>query len=90
MRMEFLDGLDLGEVESLRAVAQRVGLSPDDVAAAAVDDPDIDAAMRACSDEAIALGVFGIPTLVIEDELFWGDDRLEEAATRASTASGRS
>jgi 2-hydroxychromene-2-carboxylate isomerase len=85
MRMECLEGLDLGEVESLRAVARRVGLVPADVAAA-VDDPEIDAAMRAVSDEAIALGVFGIPTVVLEDELFWGDDRLDEAAAHASSA----
>ncbi len=86
MRMEFLEGLDLGEVESLRAVASRVGFSPEGVAAA-VDDPEVDAAMRAACDEAIARGVFGIPTVLVDDELFWGDDRLEEAAAKAASAS---
>ncbi len=90
MRMAFLEGLDLGEVESLRAVARRVGFSSEEVAAAAVDDPDMDAAMRAAADEAVALGVFGTPTVMVEDELFWGDDRLDEAAVQASNASRRS
>jgi 2-hydroxychromene-2-carboxylate isomerase len=35
--------------------------------------------LRAQSDEAIALGVFGAPTFVIGRELFWGNDRLEDA-----------
>ena len=86
MRMEFLEGLDLGEGESLRAVASRVGFSPADVAAA-IDDPEVDAVMRADADHAVALGVVGIPTVVVDDALFWGDDRLEEAAARATGAS---
>jgi 2-hydroxychromene-2-carboxylate isomerase len=47
----------------------------------------LDAAMQAVCDEAIARGVFGIPTVLVDDELFWGDDRLEEAAARATSAS---
>jgi 2-hydroxychromene-2-carboxylate isomerase len=85
MRMQFLEGLDLGEIETLRAAASRAGFSPDDTAAA-VDDPEVDAAMRAASDEAIASGVFGIPTALVCDTLFWGDDRLDEAAALAASA----
>ena len=88
MRMEFLEGSDLGELESIRAVARRVGVSAE-AAAAAVDDPEIDAATRAGADEAIALGVFGVPTVLVEDQLFWGDDRLDEAA-HASSATRQS
>jgi len=28
--------------------------------------------------------VFGVPSLVVGDEVFWGDDRLEEAVEAAS------
>jgi len=28
----------------------------------------------------VAAGVFGVPTVVIGQERFWGDDRLEDAA----------
>jgi 2-hydroxychromene-2-carboxylate isomerase len=62
-----------------------VGFSPDDTAAA-VDDPEIDAAMRAAANEAIACGVFGVPTALVGDTLFWGDDRLDEAAALAASA----
>jgi 2-hydroxychromene-2-carboxylate isomerase len=36
--------------------------------------------LRALTDSAHALGVSGVPTVAVGDELFWGDDRLEEAA----------
>ena len=39
--------------------------------------------LRAATDEAIQLGVEGIPTIAIGDRLFWGDDKVEEAV-RAS------
>ena len=29
------------------------------------------------TDEAIARGVFGVPTMIVGDELFWGNDRFE-------------
>jgi 2-hydroxychromene-2-carboxylate isomerase len=35
--------------------------------------------LRLRTDEAASLGVFGAPTFIADDELFWGDDRLEEA-----------
>ena len=30
-------------------------------------------------EQAIARGIFGVPTVVVGDELFWGNDKLEEA-----------
>ncbi len=41
--------------------------------------------LRATTDEAIALGVEGVPTVAVGDRLFWGDDRLEQAVTAASS-----
>ena len=37
------------------------------------------AALRATTDQAAALGLFGAPSFRVGDELFWGDDRLEDA-----------
>lgn len=39
--------------------------------------------LRANTDEAIARGIFGAPAVTVGDELFWGNDRLEEAIARA-------
>ena len=49
------------------------------------DSAEIKLQLRAATDEAAARGVFGVPTYVVGDELFWGQDRLqlvEEALTR--------
>ena len=35
--------------------------------------------IEAATDEARRLGIFGSPTFVVDGELFWGDDRLEDA-----------
>jgi len=40
--------------------------------------------LRAATDEAKALGVFGSPSFVTRGELFWGDDRLEDALAWAT------
>ena len=46
----------------------------------ALQRPAVKDALRHVTDEAIGLGVIGVPTIAICAELFWGDDRLEEAA----------
>jgi 2-hydroxychromene-2-carboxylate isomerase len=49
-----------------------------------IESQSVKDALRAATDEAIALGVAGVPTVVIGDQLFWGDDKLEEAAAALS------
>lgn len=46
-------------------------------AAAAVADPEVKNALRANTDAALAAGVFGVPTLAIGEDLFWGNDSHE-------------
>ena len=41
--------------------------------------PEVKDALRRYTDEAIARGVFGVPTLAIGEELFWGADATEMA-----------
>ena len=43
-------------------------------ASARIDRPEIKESLRRSTDEALARGVFGVPTLAIGDELFWGVD----------------
>lgn len=43
--------------------------------------------LRALTDEARARGLFGAPSFLVGDELFWGDDRLEDAVAWAIAAS---
>ena len=49
------------------------GLGVDD-AQARIADPAVKDALRANTNEALARGVFGVPTLAIGEELFWGAD----------------
>jgi len=79
----FLDGSGLGTEADLRAVAETVGLDPDHVLAE-VRRPAIKEKLKLETESAIRAGVFGVPTVVVGEELFWGDDRLAAAAEASS------
>ncbi|MBW3654410.1 MAG: DsbA family protein, partial [Actinobacteria bacterium] len=67
-------------------IAAGAGLDPDELLAA-VDEQDVKDELRATTAEAHAQGVPGVPAVVVGDEVFWGDDRLEEAAAAAASPS---
>lgn len=46
---------------------------------ARAEEPATKERLRAQTERAIALGIFGAPTFVVDGELFWGNDRLEDA-----------
>jgi 2-hydroxychromene-2-carboxylate isomerase len=78
--LAFGEGCDLTTVgDEVVAAAVACGLDAGD-ARAAPDDPEIKLALRHATDAATARGVTGMPTLAVGGELFWGDDRLEDAA----------
>jgi 2-hydroxychromene-2-carboxylate isomerase len=78
-REAFQRGCDLSIPARVLAVARGAGLDPHEVEQA-TRDPEIKLALRESTDAAHELGVFGVPTIAIDGELFWGDDRLEDAA----------
>jgi 2-hydroxychromene-2-carboxylate isomerase len=78
-RNAFQEGSDLSIAAEVLRAAEDAGLDPCAVEAA-TQDPDIKLALRNATDAAHELGVFGVPTIAVDGELFWGDDRLEEAA----------
>jgi 2-hydroxychromene-2-carboxylate isomerase len=80
-RHAFREGRDLSLPEHVLEAAHQVGLDPREVADA-TREPEIKLALREATDAAHSGGVFGVPTIVIGDELFWGDDRLVDAAAR--------
>jgi 2-hydroxychromene-2-carboxylate isomerase len=77
-RAAFQQGRDLGVPEHVLAVAGEVGLDPHAVEHA-TGDPAVKAALRAATEAAHECGVLGVPTVAVGGELFWGEDRLEEA-----------
>lgn len=80
-RDAFLRGCDLAIPENVLSAALDSGLDPAAVAAATAD-PDVKLALRSATDAALARGVRGVPTVAVGEELFWGDDRLEDVAAR--------
>ncbi|HWX96222.1 MAG TPA: DsbA family protein [Solirubrobacteraceae bacterium] len=83
MRLSFLEGADLAELASVLEAGRRVGIGETEMQSA-LGDREIKDALRRTTGEALALGVFGVPTVAVGGELFWGDDRLGDAADASS------
>jgi len=63
------------DVELLRKLALSLDWDPSDFLAY-LDSDDAENAYQASIDDAISKGVFGVPTMTIDDEMWWGNDRL--------------
>lgn len=68
-------GKPIDTAEALRAALDLEGFDPEPVIEAA-GAPDAKARLRRQTEDAVARGVFGVPTAVVDDELFWGVDSL--------------
>ncbi len=89
MRLAFLEGRDLGELDAVLEAGRRSGVEEDRLRAALAEQRVKDT-LRATTDEALALGVFGVPTVLVGEQLFWGDDRLEDATAAFAPSRGAS
>jgi 2-hydroxychromene-2-carboxylate isomerase len=78
----FERGRDLALAAHVLDAAQHAGLDRDAVQAAVAQRP-VKQALIDATDAAHDLGVFGVPTIAVGGELFWGDDRLEDAVAHA-------
>ena len=68
--------VEIGEYSSLRPIAARLGVDADAFEAKAEGEA-VRAAIIAETEEALAGGVFGAPVIRVEDQLYWGKDRME-------------
>jgi len=76
---EFCEGLQIDDVAVLSDILVRLNVEPEPVLDAARTDTN-KARLRAQTEEAQRLGIFGAPSFMTADgELFWGNDRLERA-----------
>jgi 2-hydroxychromene-2-carboxylate isomerase len=78
-RQLFAGGRTLAELDNVLIAAAASELHPRAVTKG-IESKIVKDALRAATDEAIALGVAGVPTVAVGRELFWGDDKLEDAA----------
>ena len=67
---------DIADLPTLTEIANAAGQDGAALVAAA-QEPEAQAAFEASTEEALARGVFGAPSYLYKDELFWGQDRLE-------------
>jgi 2-hydroxychromene-2-carboxylate isomerase len=82
-RDAFQRGADLSITAHVLESARQVGLERRELEAA-IESPEVKQSLREATDAAFELGVFGVPTIAVDGELFWGDDRLEDAAAHVS------
>ena len=78
-RDAFQRGADLSIPAHVLHAGRLVGIDAAELDAATRDAP-IKQTLREATDAAFEVGVIGVPTVAIDEELFWGDDRLEDAA----------
>jgi 2-hydroxychromene-2-carboxylate isomerase len=77
-RQVFAAGRDMSDVDNVLIAAAACELHPNAVLKG-IETQSVKGRLRTATDEAIQRGVVGIPTVAVGDQLFWGDDRLEEA-----------
>ena len=84
-RQVFAAGRDMSDVENVLIAAAACELHPNAVLKG-METQSVKDKLREATEQALERGVEGIPTVAVGDELFWGDDRLEEAVQTASVA----
>ena len=82
-RQAFAAGRDLTDPENVMLAAAACELHPRAIETAVTRDA-IKGALRDATTRAGDLGVIGVPAVVVGEQAFWGDDRLEEAAAAAA------
>jgi 2-hydroxychromene-2-carboxylate isomerase len=76
MHAEWGEGRDIGQIDVLQEAGRRADLDPAALTAA-VDDPALLARLGEHMQQAQAAGAFGVPSFVVGEEIFWGNDRLD-------------
>lgn len=79
MAREWSDGKDIGDPEILLGVGDSIGLDPEELASA-IEDPDKLTQLEKNHAEARERGAFGVPTFIVGDQVFWGQDRIDFVA----------
>ncbi|WP_298721387.1 2-hydroxychromene-2-carboxylate isomerase [uncultured Ferrovibrio sp.] len=70
------EGRDIAAPEHLTAILKELGIPEEEIAAAAEDKEARQKVIDATS-EAVEIKAFGVPTFMIDGEMFWGSDRID-------------
>ena len=82
-RQAYAAGRDLTEPDNVMVAAAAAEMHPRAIGVA-VERGGVKAALREATELAGDRGVVGVPSVVVGDEVFWGDDRLDDAAEAAA------
>ncbi len=85
-RQAFAAGRDLSQPDNVVLAAAAAEIHPRALIPAVARDA-VKGALRKATERAGDLGVRGVPSVLVGDEVFWGDDRLDEAAGSAAALS---
>jgi 2-hydroxychromene-2-carboxylate isomerase len=77
MRAGWGEGIDYGSRDELKGALDRAGLDGAGLIAR-IDEPAVKQALKDDTARAVARGVFGVPTMMVGDELVWGSDRMQQ------------
>lgn len=84
-RAHWSEATDVTTPEKVATFAEeRFGL-PRDQVIAAIDDPVVKDALKASVSAAVEMGIFGVPTFVVDGQRFWGTERLPMVERLART-----
>jgi 2-hydroxychromene-2-carboxylate isomerase len=72
----WVDGLNMNDPAVAGQALHAAGFDPAEIIAL-TNDAEVKAALRATTEEAVARGVFGAPTMFVGDTMFFGQDRLD-------------
>jgi 2-hydroxychromene-2-carboxylate isomerase len=77
-RANFAEDREISQTETIAEILATVGQSPREVLTSA-ESPENKQRLREQNQWAVVHGIFGAPTMLAGKELFWGNDRLEDA-----------
>ena len=84
-RQAFAGGRDLSDVDNILIAAAACELHPNAILKA-IETQSVKDKLKDATAEAYERGIRGVPTIAVGDQLFYGDDRLEEAASALAAA----
>jgi len=73
----FVNDRDISDAAVVGEIAREVGIDPAELSAGA-QQPEIKERLRTHVDHAIQAGIFGAPTIIVDGEVFWGNDRIPQ------------
>jgi len=76
-RAFFVADRDISAPDTVLEIAAEIGVDRSSLAAA-LQTPELKARLKAANDQALAIGVFGSPHVIIDGEAFFGADRLPQ------------